>query len=268
MAKQFQRQYKLIVGHESIKIEDLDIEFEIIRTITREPNIAEITIFGLRERTSQSIIDDVYPPVSFWAGYKDKISLIFLGDARDCFTEKLGVENLTHINSGDTERKLRTTRINKTFKVGTPVVTVLKEIIKTLGISPGNIGTKFSALTLLEGSASYINGITLSGNANKQLSRVLKSCGQKYSIQNNVLQVLAPGESTLESPVILVRDNLIGSPEIGSDNTTKFTTLLDPEITPGRLVSMGGKLLRAERCRYYGQRNQNDWYVEVEGKYK
>lgn len=264
----FDRKYRLIVGHQAIKIENLDIEFEVIKTLKKSANSCSIVVNGLKQSTRQSIIDAVEPPVSLFAGYKDNMSLIFIGNARDCYTSKEKTEVSTYINSGDSEINLQKKRINKTFAPGTSVITVLSEIVSALEIQPGNIGTKFSSLTLLEGSAQYTNGAVFSGNAGRELTRVCKSVGLQYSIQDNVLQVLEPNEALLEEPVVVLGDSVVGYPEIGSDNTTSFTTLMNPEIRPGRLVNLKGRMLRAENVKYSGvYPTGGNWYTEVEGRF-
>lgn len=269
MGKQFDRKYRLIVGFNSVKIEENDIEFEVIRTLSKEPNVAQISVYGLKESTIKSIIDQDNPPVSLFAGYKESLSLIFLGDARDCYAEYEGVESILHINSGDSEVNLRTKRIGKTFRVGTPVITVISELLKTLQVKPGEALAKFGVAKLYEAAPQYVNGVTLSGKASTELDRVCRSCGYQYSIQNGILQALQPKEPLLEDPVILVKDNIVGNAIIGSDKTARFKVLFDGNIKPGKLISLNGRMLRADYCRYFGQSApSNDWYVEVEGRFQ
>ena len=263
---QYGRKYRIIIGHNAIKIEDFDIEFEITQTLTPEPNNADITVYGLDKKTISSIIDAETPPLIFSVGYENTAGIVFIGDARDCYAEETDTENILYINSGDHENNIRTKRINKTYRAGTSVQTVISDLIKILDLQSGNIGTKYSALRLTEGSNQYVNGLTLNGNASTCLKNVLRSCNLSYSVQNKELLALKVKEGLTENPTVFI-SSVVGNPVIGSDNTLRAKTLLDPRIKPGILLSVEGNIIKGEHIRHYGATApQQNWYTEFEGR--
>lgn len=264
----FNRQYKLIVGLDALRISENDIEFDVTQTLTTEPNISNFTIYGLKKPTINHILKQDLPLINFYAGYKANMSLLSVTNARECTAQYNATDSVLYMSTGDFEEKMRVTRLNKTFRAGTPISKVMNEIIKTLDVKSGNYKTKKSLMKLIGSSNQFVNGITVSGNAWDNLGRVCKSCGYFPSIQNGTLQILKLTEPTIDETIILAPNHLIGSPEISSDGTARCKTLLDARLKPGRAFSLQSKLLRLEYVKHYGKSAPSqDWYSEIEGKF-
>ena len=79
--QQYGRAYQLIIGNEleSVVIEQLDIEFDIQKTISSEPNPAVFSIINLNQSNRNLITDKKYNRILFNAGYGDELRTLFVG---------------------------------------------------------------------------------------------------------------------------------------------------------------------------------------------
>ena len=117
----------------------------------------------------------------------------------------------------------------------------------------------------------FKKGIVVEGKVSKLLDKYVSGAGYQWSIQDGVLQVLAPSETTLETVYVLnAASGLIGSPEKGEDGTVKAVSLLQGGIRPGRRIQLDSAMVQGtfkiERVIHHGDTWGKDWYTEVEAK--
>lgn len=267
----YDRFFELQVAN--IIIRELDIIFRAVRTLKKEPNTLELTIFNLNEEKRSQLQETKDPVVQLDAGYADKHGVVFLGDVREVNSIYQKPAWVTVLSSGDGEKATQFDRINKSFRKGTNLQNVISEISKAMpDIGPGNL-LKLAASGKLPGGGSdnFINGITVSGNASREMDRIVRSAGLEWSIQDKKFQLLKAGGFLQTEAVVLTPDSgLIGSPTIGNDGILTFTALLISDIIPGKQLEIQSDLVdgrfRAERCEYLGDFAGNDWYVVGEAK--
>jgi hypothetical protein len=197
--------------------------------------------------------------------------LIFLGDVRDVSSTYEPPDWITNLESGDGEKASKFSRINKSFAKGTSLAVALQSAAGAMNIGIGNALKKATSGKLIGAGGEFLNGLTLSGPAPKELDRLVKSAGLEWSVQDNVLQILDPGLPLEDISVVLSPESgLIGSPTIGNDGVARMRSLMNSDIVPGRqieLESVGVKgRFRAERCEYIGSNFDRDFYVDIEGK--
>lgn len=256
-----------------IIIRDLDIIFRAVRTLKKEPNTLELTIFNLNEEKRSRLQETKDPVVQLDAGYADRHGVVFLGDVREVDSTYQKPDWVTVLSSGDGEKATQFDRINKSFRKGTNLQNVISEIGKVMSdIGPGNL-LKLALSGKLPGggSDSFINGITVSGNASREMDRLVRSAGLEWSIQDKKFQLLkAGGFLPTETVVLTPESGLIGSPTIGNDGVLTFTSLLISDIIPGKQLEIKSDLVdgrfRVERCEYVGDFAGDVWYVEGEAK--
>jgi len=268
---QFIRALEVQLG--TIKFQDLDAQFSVVRTTSKAPNTCELKVFNLNpdHRAELAALSDVF--VSIEAGYAGEVSEIFKGDLREATSERDGADWITTISGGDGLKAIRRARINKSFAKGTKTGKVIQEIVKELGIDPGNLNEALLFDPEFEGAGSeYLNGTTLSGLASTELDAILKSVGKEWSIQSNTLQILDRAKP-LEGFVFKLTPTtgLIGSPTIGSDGVVNARALLNGQILPGRKVqieseNIPGSFVRVDRAEFTGDTSGADWYVDLEGR--
>ena len=185
----FSRVTELTVG--DTQISGLDISFFVEKTLTSEPNTAEIKIYNLNDANRKTLCDQQRIPVMLKAGYQNSVGLLFKGDLTEAFSQREGPDWATTIRSGDGLVTLRSAQIQQSFKTGRSVMEVLKSIAKTLGISTGDAISKLERL----GLKNLDNSMAVSGNSMQQFHKALKPLGLEASIQDNALQILVSKEA-------------------------------------------------------------------------
>ena len=256
------------VSNNAVEIEDMRVQFKVAKTLTKQPNTAEIMVTNLSEKT-RAQVQGKGCRVILSAGYATTLAQIFSGDARLISHQQEGPEWVTKIECGDGERAYRHARVNESFKENTPVSSVVRTLVDRLGVDAGNALEKLNAFT-----GHYTQGYSAFGRAAKELDKVLKAWGFEWSIQDNRLQIFKVGENSREIVVLDADSGLIGSPEMGSPEkrggppVLKVRSLLQPGIRPGAQVVLDAahhkgkyKVLRVEHA---GDTAGGDWYTTLD----
>jgi hypothetical protein len=257
---------------DTVVINELDIAFSVTKTLRKEPNTLELTIFNLNPEHRNQLQKAKDPVVQLEAGYAEKSGVIFLGDVRHVSSSYEKPDWVTTLGSGDGEKATQFDRINKSFRAGTSLPTVLQEVAKSMGgIGLGNLKQLAFTGTLPGGRKDFPNGVTVSGNSSRQMQRLVRSAGLEWSIQDKKFQLLEAGK-TLQSVAIVLTPatGLIGSPTIGNDDVLSFTSLMNSDILPGRQIIVKSEQVdgrfRVEKCTYEGVTDGKPWYVRGEAK--
>lgn len=280
---------KAILTLDTIQIESggsdqLTITFEIEKghtAATNKPNTARFSVFNLNPDHRKALIAAGTPSgkgtkakgvrVRFEAGHEGAISQIFEGDLRIIYTDHLAPDNILHLESGDGDHVIATARINRSWGPGTPVATVLKDVAEALGIGSGNLLSKIQGVALDGWGQVFTQGTVASGSAVKELTRLTKSVGISWSIQDGTLQLLGNGESLAGTAVLVSPETgMVGSPSIDHKGILSVKMLLTPDIFPGRKLKVEASdiqgVFRVEKAKYAGDSSANDWYIDCDCK--
>ena len=266
----FRRTAELQIGETLLT--GLDIAFCIEKTLAREPNTAEVKIWNLNDRNRKYLRDQKRVPVILKAGYKDAMGLLFRGDLSEAFSEREGPDWVTTIRSGDGLVSLQSSRISRSFKAGTPLIDILKDISKGLGINVGDAIAFLEKRGFSNSDKKLLSGAALSGSAHNELEKWLKSVCLEGSVQDGALQVLVSGQALERTAVLLSSETgLIGSPEVSSNGILRARSLLNPELFPGRKIKVESKEIkephfRIARVIFSGETFGQDWYVDIEAE--
>ena len=262
----FSRIAELSIGN--TQINGLDISFFVEKTLTSEPNTAEIKIYNLNDANRKTLRDQQRIPVLLKAGYAASVGLLFKGDLTEAFSQRESPDWVTTIRSGDGLVALRSAVIQQSFKAGTSVMEVLKSIVKTLGISTGDAIQKLERL----GFKNLDSGMSVSGNSMQQLHKILKPLGLEASIQDNALQILVRGQALEQTAVLLSADTgLLGSPQLSNHGVLRAQALLNHELFPGRKIKLETREIKEplfviQRVSFRGDTAGSDWTVDMEAK--
>ena len=234
--------YRLQIGNKlySSAVENpLHIEFSVRKTLKKDPNTLSLRVFNLAEDTYKAFASGTNPIIQLEAGYEDEHGVIFLGDVRDIWTGRTPPHTITYFESGDGEKPTRFDRINKAFRKGTPLKNIIIETSKAMGLESGNLEKAVQTAKSVGGATTTLNGTVISGNASNELTKLMRSAGFEWSIQDRAFQVLEAGKTLDTKAVLLNKDTgLIGSPEPSADDTIRFECALRPSILPGRQVKI------------------------------
>ncbi|MEI6807010.1 MAG: hypothetical protein WCK49_11015, partial [Myxococcaceae bacterium] len=253
----------------------LDISFFVEKTLTQEPNTAEIKIYNLNDANRKTLQDQQHIPVLLKAGYENSVGLLFKGDLTEAFSQREGPDWVTTIRSGDGLVALRSAQIQQSFKAGTPMLDVLKSLAKTLGISTGDAVQKLERLladrsfSVGGGLKNLDNSMAVSGNSMQQLHKALKPLGLEASIQDNALQILVSKQALEQTAVLLSADTgLLGSPQLSNQGVLRAQALLNHELFPGRKIKLETREIKEphfviQRVNFRGDTAGSDWTVDL-----
>jgi hypothetical protein len=259
----------LTVSAQVTTIDALRVAFKITKTLSKDPNSAEIKVYNLSQAT-RSALPGKGAKILLHAGYAQTIEQIFLGDARLIQHKREGSDWITTIECGDGERAAKFARISESFAGGVPAKAVVDKIVKATGLEVGNLGTVSAGMT-----GQYTQGYTAHGGALKELEKAIQSAGYELSVQDGELQALKEGETTTETVVVLDKDSgLVGSPEMGSSSKKgakpflSVKSLLQPILKPGRKVRVKSAQFagdfKAVKVEHEGDTNGGNWYTMLE----
>ena len=245
----------------------LRVTFKVVRTLVKDPNTAEITIYNLGpENRARLQTKDI--ACSLEAGYVGNAHQIFSGTLDYGQSAQQGTDWVTTVQSGDGSKKFRSARANISLKGPVSAEQALAAAAQALGIPPGNSTGKGS---LRKSLTAFAQGLVLSGKSELQVDKIMRSLGLSWSIQDGVLQTLGPTDVIGGSAVSLQPGTgLLGSPEFGEDGIVKARSLLQPELVPGREVLLSSRQVtpagrfRVQKATFTGDTWGSAWYTDTE----
>lgn len=250
----------------------LRIAFRVERTLAKEPNTAELTIYNLSKATRAIIGGGTSKiPVVIEAGYEGNVSQIFSGDLGPVAIQLDGTNVVTSLQSKDAGRNYRNARVNVSFKGGLKPDVLAKAISSAFGVSPGNLFQKLTSVPPRTDLQVFAKGVVVSGKAEFEMDKLMKSLGFEWSIQDGAIQVLEPTATVgTRISVLSSGTGLVGSPEPGEKGIVTARTLLQPDLVPGQRVqfvtaNING-FYRIQKSTFTGDTWQSDWYTELECK--
>jgi hypothetical protein len=150
------------------------------------------------------------------------------------------------------------------------VSTVLRDVAKACGVSPGNLESAITNAKLKGSGSVFKGGTAVSGNAWITLQRLAASAGLEVSIQRGKLQFLEAGKGLFgQAYELSASTGLLGSPSVDQKGKLKCQTLMLQDLFPGRKVVIAAESVsgsfRVTRARYVGDTSGTDWQIDIEG---
>lgn len=258
------------------EIEKLRVAFKVTKTGGKEPNTCEVTVSNLAESRRKALQKKGVKLV-LQAGYEGAgIAQLFIGDVRTVDNVRDGATWNTIFKCGDGERAFRFARVSESFGPGTKIPDVVKKVAARLGVGLGNLEKQAPAMT-----GEFAQGYAAHGPASRELERALAAAGFEFSIQDEQLLVLKPGDASgVQVPELSPASGLIGSPEFGSPETIhaqtkktgkpliKVRALLNGKIKIGSQVVLrcarhDGPVI-VKKLEHIGDTAGGDWYTNFE----
>ena len=275
----FDRDYRVRV--DTIEVSELDVAFDIVRTVKRQPNTSSVRIYNLSPEHQKQIENLSLREksgttttrtggkirVEIEAGYVGSRSLIFRGDLRFAETKQEGSDYVTSIEGDDGGHSALTATVSRSFPAGTSVATVVRACAQALGVGQGNLADLEASLRTEAGN-TFTAGTTLFGPADKELDRVLRSCSFRYSIQSGNLQITRPNRP-LQVTAVLLTSNEIERPTANPDGTLEVVAPILPDLYPGGRVQLETAskqgLYGIVEVNYVGDTSSDaqDWYARL-----
>ena len=274
----FERDWAVTVGTLRVS-RPMRVAFEIERTARPQPSKARVRIWNLTRDHQAQIEQAAEAQVIVAAGFTGDrgAETLFRGElfrargqqAPTIRTETSAVEAVTHVEARDGGRAYQRARVARSFGPGVAVTTVLSALADAMRVGPGNLSEVAAFAELEAGGTTYPEGTVLSGQASRELTRILAGLGLRWSVQHGALQVLRRGAALQTQAVRLSPESgLVGSPEVGTRGHVKARALLTPALWPGRRVVLAARHVEgAYTCRavtYSGDSHGAEWFADVE----
>lgn len=291
----FRREYKLIIGEAGeigSEINDLQLQFKIIKTSDAAKNKCTLQIFNMapatRARFETSEEDNTNNPVillqtQYAEDITDRGSLrgfqtLFTGQVVNAITSKREGDMITQVEAQDGYVPIREGITSRNFAPGATRRTVLDALIADLGVPVGEIRDGGDL------NQAFSNGVTVEGPIRLALDKLLDPVNIDWSIQDDSFVAIRKDLASLESILDLSpTTGLIDSPQAKkarSNRTTgqknesaagiKVKSLLSPAMTPNRRVRItsnefpDGRVFKVGRVRHVGDFRGNNWTSEGE----
>jgi hypothetical protein len=274
----FQRSFELNLGGVRVAsqtisgdpTELLKCVFKVELSLAKSPNAAEIAVYNLAERTRARVSDEALQ-VELEAGYVGLSSVIFNGKLEAGSSTREGVDWITGFQTTDGGQEIRQGRINLSFNE-VSVTEAFSRVAEQLGVGLGNAIEKISEGNIRGALTAFSNGLVMSGPAQKEIDRLAKTYGYDWSIQGGQLQLLGPNDAIDPSNAIVLdsQHGMIGSPQAGEKGIVEARSLLNPFMTPGRVIALSSRQVsgfyRIEKTTFVGDTRGQDWYADLELK--
>jgi len=255
---------------EEVLLQNLRMEFEIFKTVTRSANTLLLKIYNLSKDTI-SKLNAANSSIALKVGYTESsgAGVIFIGDITFVDTKHMLPDIITEIHASDGQKVLRESKLSLSYGADTAVKNILNDItaqLSDIALRPlGEIG-----------SLAFKKGFSYTGTVEKALDKICAALKLEWSIQNNELQIIPRGKISQEEVLVISADSgLIGSPNkqenqdianTGSDNLPgwEFTSLLESRIEPGGQVQLESReangTFRIESVKHVGDTHASPWF--------
>lgn len=271
----FDRIINVQIG-EKVYPNNLRISFEIEKTNESILNTANIKIYNLSE-ASRGQIKDLNTVINLAAGYREYggPKLVFTGNVLRV-NHKFNLPDIvTEIDGGDGAKAVREARQSISFEEGTEVKTVLEGVAGNLGLDIRELPKDVKGV--------FEQGFSHIGPVKECLDKLCQRIESTWSIQDNQLQITKDSSASVHAPVrvtqvdgLLERLERLGDVRKFAINDAdqvitvgyRFRTLLNPDIQPGRIVTLtaySGRY-RVERVKHEGDNFEDKFISTVEVK--
>lgn len=235
------------------------IGFKIEKDTSSTINKAEIRIYNLSSN-SRSLAENPNNVVELFAGYGKEPKLLFRGNPARVISSIGGPDSITTFEVGDGLKSFQNSRVDVSFKQGTPSKDIFQTLTNAMGLARGEqkgIPEK-----------SFPSGLSLSGPVRDHMNYLTGKLDLEWSVQNGAVQILPKGKATDQAAFFLSAETgLIGSPN-KKDKGLEVVSLLQPDINPGRTVEVQSKFVngqfRVEKVAHEGDTADMAWFTRIE----
>lgn len=257
----FNRQIEVLIGNRTtgLLIRDLRVQFNIVKSISSEPNECTIKIFNLPKNELKALNID-YLECVINAGYVNQVGNIFNGQIDSYKFTREDSDLITEFVIKDGGKNYYNHVVNFTIAKNTND----KQLIDRLGLDTSHMSDI--------NSTNRVRGCVVSGLSRDVLTQYAEKHGCEWSYQDNKL-VFLNSSSTLSNEIVSLsyESGLITEPELIDDNSQKnstnnikFRCLLNPMLKIGGRVQLANTIINQSVT--VGKRRSNQ--LNHDGIYK
>ena len=245
---------------------DLRIDFSVAIEPTGAGDITEIAIYNLSPATQSLLIKKT--AISLSVGYRGgERHVLSIGTLMSHQSQKIGADTITTLVVSDSYQDTSTSVFNKTYKVATPLTTVLSEALATMPtigqgelIVPGNV----------------VAGESLSGNTMASISELERRYHFSGTLHNGFFYAIADNLTSNRTFTASGKTgNLIkASPSFTSifQNLSGINvrTILEPRVVPADNVTVDSVInpevngtYQAQTIKHTGSTHSSEWFTDL-----
>lgn len=238
--RQWKRKVQLVIGKAGtgLMVENLRIQFEVVKTIEAAPNVAVIKVYNLHP-DNEAKIKNEYTEVLLNAGYEGAMRLVFRGNIKHVYRYREKNDYITEIEAADGDKDFRNAVMNETLGAGTTAAQLVDRAIGTFSsTTKGHIQVP---------DRVRLRGKVISGNTRDVLRDVARESGGNWSIQDGQL-VIVSANDVLPGQAIVIRSDtgMLGAPEI-NDKGIAVKCLLNPMLRINGAIQLDNNNIKAKR---------------------
>lgn len=160
----------------------LNIDFEIKKDNSKEPNKGYVTVYNLSDETVSYLDSTQRESVAMmlYAGHNGEEKLIFSGTVEFVQDKWEGPTRQTKLIMGDAVLNLTTAKSARSYRKGTALDTVLNDLVSDLKLPMGR-SVPFGKDATLQHSMAF------SGSTSQNLSNLAKNTGSNFSVQDGAV---------------------------------------------------------------------------------
>lgn len=255
---------------DTLKLTGHRIEFDVTKTLKPDPNQCQVRIYNLTDDQRKLLTDSKTPSVRLAAGYAgDGLTQLFYGKAFHVVHEFKDADIITTIGTSDGGDECSKARINQSFGPNTKIDTVLRAIVKSLGLKEGNTAKIALALRNSRAADIYLHGTVVSGSCAGELTHLCRSAGLEWSVQDGALQFVELNKAVDNFAVRLTpTTGLIGSPSVNNKGVVSGQCLIIQGMAPGRQIEIDSRFVKGRyivgKIHWHGDTESDEWLCDFE----
>lgn len=235
-AQQFLRAVKLVVfgnNMDGLDLSALRIKFSVKRSNTMTPNMADIRVYNLEEKTAIRIRSE-FKKVILQAGYQGNAGVIFQGNIKQVIIgRESATDTFIDIVAGDGDLAYNFAVVSSTIAAGATMsdqVNAATIAMTPKGVTAGHIGEM--------PNNQLPRGKVMFGNARNYLRNVAQSTNKTWSIQDEKITFVSnrsylPGERV----ILTSKTGMIGTPQQTNEGVN-VKCLINPRIAVGGRIEI------------------------------
>ena len=256
---------------QTITIKDLNVDFDIRRTLEKEPSTLSARVFNLSSSTRAKLEESDRLELTLSAGYGTNVHDLFIGDLRTIRHSRQGADLESTLEAGDGEKGAKNWA-RKWFGKGASVLAIARYLVRVAQVGEGNISDLVNINENYGLPSTLRQGMHVRGYALDELNELCRSRGAEFSIQNNEVQIVPfnNGVSGVPVPQLTPDTGLVGTPVIDNEKVMTCECILIPNVFPGSLVDIQSEFVtgrfKVKNVDYSGSLYGSDFRMSVEGK--
>lgn len=241
--RQWKREVQVVIGKAGagLLVENLRVQFEVVKTVEATPNVAVIRIFNLHP-DNEAKVKNEYDEVLLNAGYEGAMRLVFRGNIKHVYRYREKNDYITEIEAGDGDKDFRNAVMNETLAAGTTTAQLVQRAVGSFkgvgGTTPGPAQVS---------NRARLRGKVISGNTRDVLNDVARECGANWSIQDGQLVIVSTNDVLPGQAIVIRADTgMLGAPEI-NDKGIAVRCLLNPMLRVNGAIQLDNNNIKANR---------------------